>query len=92
MHCNIFVCIVYLTTLSVPRTVLCRMVGLMNDYLEDAEGSGRSLLLYNTVASLEVLRQTAKNFGQASQPVLKMEATCSSDTSVDFQRTTRCYI
>jgi hypothetical protein len=41
---------------------------------------------------LEVLRQTTKNFSQDRKPVLKMEATCSSDASVDFLRTTRYYI
>jgi hypothetical protein len=37
-------------------------------------------------------KQVEKEFCLAYSSTLKMEASCSSDTSVDFQRTTRRYI
>jgi hypothetical protein len=72
----------------VSRTVLCRMLGLMNEYL----GKTRNDAVVFPCNSLEVLRQEAKSFGQDIRPTMKTEATSFSDESIiDFQWMTELF-
>jgi hypothetical protein len=50
------------------------------------------LCLHHQICAARTLHETGSEQGPADSLTLKMEVTCSSEMSADFNRTTRCYI